>query len=46
MDCDNKLKGIDVKNRTCYYFNDINIMMLILIANILIDKKSNIFFSL
>ena len=23
MDCDNKLKGIDVKNRTCYYFNDI-----------------------
>ena len=40
MESNNKLKGIDIKNCTCYYFDDkININDIDL-NNILLDEKS------
>ena len=36
----NLLKEIDIKNRTCYYFDDIIKVEDFYLNNILIDKKS------
>ena len=39
MNCKNKLKEIDIKNRVCYYFDDINNGTIVNFNNILLDKK-------
>ena len=41
MESKNKLKEIDIKNRTCYYFDDIIKIEDFDRDNILIDKKSS-----
>ena len=41
MESKNKLKEIDIKNRTCYYFDDIMSDLIICSDDILLDKKSN-----
>ena len=40
MDSNDELKEIDIKNRTCYYFNDIIRIKGVNLVNILIDEKS------
>ena len=40
MESNDKLKEIDIKNRTCYYFDDISKVKDFDLHNILIDKKS------
>ena len=40
MDSNNELKEIDIKNRTCYYFDDIIKIEDFYLDNILIDEKS------
>ena len=30
MDCNDELKEIDIKNRTCYHFNDMKSLILII----------------
>ena len=40
MDCNNELKEIDIKNCTCYYFDDIIKIEDFDISDILIDQKS------
>ena len=40
MESNDKLKEIDIKNRTCYYFDDIIKMEDFDLNNMLIDKKS------
>ena len=40
MDSDNELKEIDIKNRTCYFFDDIIKTKNFNLDNILIDEKS------
>ena len=40
MESNDKLKEIDIKNRTCYYFDDIIKMEDFDFNNMLIDKKS------
>ena len=40
MESNDKLKEIDIKNRTCYYFDDISKVKDFNLHNILIDKKS------
>ena len=40
MESKNELKEIDIKNRTCYYFDDIMKVIDIYPSNILLDKKS------
>ena len=40
MDSNNQLKEIDIKNRTCYYFDDIIKIEDFNIDNISIDEKS------
>ena len=40
MDSNNELKGIDIKNGTCYYFDGIIKTEELDLDNILIDKKS------
>ena len=40
MESNDKLKEIDIKNRTCYYFDDISKVKDFDLDNILIDKKS------
>ena len=37
----NKLKEIHIKNRTCYYFDDIMSDIIICSDDTLLDKKSN-----
>ena len=39
MDSNDKLKEIDIKNRTCYYFDDIFKIDEFNLDNILIDEK-------
>ena len=39
MENNNKLKQIDIKSRTCYYFNDIIKFEDFDLDNILIDEK-------
>ena len=39
MDSKNELQKIDIKNRTCYYFNDIIKIEDFNFDNILIDEK-------
>ena len=39
MESKNKLKEIDIKNRTCYYFNDIIKDVDIYFSDILLDEK-------
>ena len=39
MESKDELKEIDIKNRTCYYFNDIMKTIDINSSNILLDKK-------
>ena len=41
MDSNNELKEISIKNRTCYYFDDIIKIENFNLDNILIDEKSN-----
>ena len=41
MDCNDKLKEIDIKNRSCYYFDDIIKIENFNLDNILIDDKSH-----
>ena len=41
MESKNKLKEIDIKNRTCYYFDDIRSGIIICSDDILLDKNSN-----
>ena len=40
MESNDKLKEIDIKNRTCYYFDDIMKVGKFDFDNILLDKKS------
>ena len=40
MESKNELKGINIKNHTCYYFDDIIKIKEFDLNNILIDKKS------
>ena len=40
MESKDKLKEIDIKNRTCYYFDDIMIFRDIDFGKFLLDKKS------
>ena len=40
MDSNNELKEIDIKNRTCYYFDDIIKIENLDLDNISINKKS------
>ena len=40
MESKDELKEIDIKNRTCYYFDDIKKVIDIYPSNILLDKKS------
>ena len=40
MDSNNELKEIDIKNRTCYYFDDIIKIEDLDLDKILIDEKS------
>ena len=40
MESNDKLKDIDIKNCTCYYFDDIIKIEYIYLDNILIDEKS------
>ena len=40
MDSNNELKGIDIKNRTCYYFDDIIKIENFNVDNFLIEEKS------
>ena len=40
IESDNKLKEIDIKNRTCYYFSNTTKTEDIELGNILIDEKS------
>ena len=40
MESNDKLKEIDIKNCTCYYFDDISKVKDFDLDNILIDKKS------
>ena len=40
MESKNELKGINIKNHTCYYFDDIIKIKESDLNNILIDKKS------
>ena len=40
MESNDKLKEIDIKNRTCYYFDDIIKIEVADLDNILIDEKS------
>ena len=40
VDSNDKLKEIDIKNRTCYYFDDIIEIEHFNLHDILIDKKS------
>ena len=37
MDSNNELKEIDIKNRTCYYFDDIIKIEDFILDNVLID---------
>ena len=39
MESKDELKEIDIKNRTCYYFDDINKDAGIYFSDILLDKK-------
>ena len=39
MESNDKLKGIDIKNCTCYYFDDIIKIEYFYLDNILIDEK-------
>ena len=41
MESNDELKEIDIKNRTCYYFDDIMKVGKFDFDNILLDKKSN-----
>ena len=41
MESKDELKEIDIKNRTCYYFDDIMTDKDIYSGDILLDKKSN-----
>ena len=41
MESNKRLKEIDIKNRTCYYFNDIIQIEDFDLDNILIDEKSS-----
>ena len=41
MDSNNELKGIDIKNGTCYYFDGIVKTEELDLDNILIDTKSH-----
>ena len=38
MESNGKLKEIDIKNRTCYYFNEISNINYLELDNILIEK--------
>ena len=40
MERKNELKEIDIKNRTCYYFDDIITNIDIYSVNILLEKKN------
>ena len=40
MQSNDELKEINIKNRTCYFFNDITKIEDFNFANILIDEKS------
>ena len=40
MQIKDELKEIDIKNRTCYYFDDKMIINLLDFDNILLDKNS------
>ena len=40
MDSNNEIKEIDIKNRTCYFFDDISKIENCNLNNILIDEKS------
>ena len=40
MESNDKLKDIDIKNCTCYYFDDIIKIEYFCLDNILIDEKS------
>ena len=40
MESNDKLKEIDIKNGTCYYFDDIIKIEYFYLDNILIDEKS------
>ena len=40
MKSNDKLKEIDIKNRTCYYFNEISKIEDLGLDNILMDEKS------
>ena len=40
MESNDKLKDIDIKNCTCYYFDDIIKIEYFYLDNILIDEKS------
>ena len=40
MDSKDQLKEIDIKSRTCYYFNGITKIEVFNLDNILIDEKS------
>ena len=40
MESNDKLKGIDIKNRTCYCFDEIIKIEYFDLNNILIDEKS------
>ena len=40
MECKNELKKIDIKNCTCYYFDDIMRVVEIDFDNILFKKKT------
>ena len=42
MESKDELKEIDIKNRTCYYFDDIRRDINIYSSNILLDKKKHI----
>ena len=39
MESQDELKEIDIKNRTCYYFDDIMEVSEVYSGNILLDKK-------
>ena len=39
MESKNELKKIDIKNRTCYYFDPISKVGIFDVNNILIDEK-------
>ena len=41
MKSNDKLKQIDIKNHTCYYFDDITNIEALDVDNILVDEKSN-----